>query len=165
MTQRFQRDIRRNKRDPEPRRVRTQTRAFQESSQPSHTQPGSQIIGTSSWKSRGLYCARTGKSIIKLFKHCLRQWLEAGSCWKHRCCDFSHRHAYTSPWSKDVRPDAVVQILMIVSGMLHDVPEGKGQPNNNTTSANEPRNSTLHFKTFWTEHQRTTSGGCLRHTS
>ena len=44
-----------------------------------------------------------------------------------------------------MRPDPVVQILVIVSGMLHDVPEGKGQPNNNTTSANEPTelNATL----------------------
>ena len=69
----------------------------------------------------------------------LRHWLEAGSCWKHRCCNFfCLRHANTSPSSVDVRRDAVVQILMVVSGMLHDVPERKDQPNNNTTSANEP---------------------------
>ena len=38
---------------------------------PLTTQPGSQIIGSSSWKSRDLHCAGTGSTIIKLFKYFL----------------------------------------------------------------------------------------------
>ena len=102
------------------------------------TQPGSQIIGTSSW-SRNRIDHHKAVQILSL-RHWPSHQLSAGSFRKHRCSDVPHCHAHTSPWIMDVRPDDMTllyKFFWLSARCFMTFWKEKVLPNNNTTSTNK----------------------------